>query len=49
MEDEVWQLVLGDTVYWPGEAVPLFTDVFARVGKCYLHLSGRIWVFWYPE
>ena len=44
MEDELWQLVLVDTVYWPEETVLLFTKAFARVRKCYLHLSGRIWV-----
>ena len=42
MEDELWQLVLGDTVYWPGETVLLFNEVFARVDKGYLRLSERI-------
>ena len=42
MENEIWQLVLGHTVYWPGETVRLFMEVFVKVGKCYLHLSGYL-------
>ena len=49
MEDELRQLALGDTVYWPGETVLLFTEVSVRVGKCYLHHSARIWILWRPR
>ena len=43
-----WTLAVGTWWYWPGETVLHFTEVFARVGKCYLHFSARIWVLWCP-
>ena len=39
MEDELWELVLVDTVYWPEETVLLFNEVsqgFVRVDSASL-------------
>ena len=43
MEDELWQLVLVDTVYWPEETVLLFTKFsqeFVSVIFIFLGESG---------
>ena len=35
-----WKMNFGDTVYWPGETVLLFTEAFAKVGKRYFGALG---------